>query len=225
MKCTGFASLLFIFWNKLKPSLSYPWPDVLLWLMTHVLVSSLSEIMECVTAVLGWLLPALAVSPARHPRGSCQHLLLSPPHRQRCTPPGATCCSTFLFLRFCPPPYLRDDKMGLGGPLTGQLVPACCAKLGSIIIWEVLIQCARKILQWRGCHDLPQPAALADRDREGAEFWEGKNEQESPRRAEGDADLYWSRVSGWPQGMSHLDIPPTSMEFCRLFSLGMMHTL
>lgn len=120
--------LIFFFFNKLKPSLSYPWPDVLLWLMTHVLVSSLTEIMECVTAVLGWLVPALAASPACHPRGSCQHLC-SPPafhtHRQLCTPPhlAATCCRTFFLLRFCPPPYLCDDKMGLGGPLTGQPVP------------------------------------------------------------------------------------------------------
>lgn len=121
-------SYYFFFFNKLKPSLSYPWPDVLLWLMTHVLVSSLTEIMECVTAVLGWLVPALAASPACHPRGSCQHLC-SPPafhtHRQLCTPPhlAATCCRTFFLLRFCPPPYLCDDKMGLGGPLTGQPVP------------------------------------------------------------------------------------------------------
>lgn len=128
MKCTALAFLFFFFLNKLKPSLSYPWPDVLLWLMTHVLVSSLTEIMECVTAVLGWLVPALAASPACHPRGSCQHLC-SPPafhtHRQLCTPPhlAATCCRTFFLLRFCPPPYLCDDKMGLGGPLTGQPVP------------------------------------------------------------------------------------------------------
>lgn len=196
--------------------------------MTHVLASSVTEIMECVTAVLGWLLPALAVSPARHPRGSCQNLLLSTPHRQPCTPPdlAATCYSTFFFLRFCPPPYLCDDKMGLGGPWTGQLVPACSAKLGLIIIWEVLTQCALKILQWRGCHDLPQPAALADRDREGTEFWEEKNEQKSLKRGEGDVELHQSQVSGWGDSVQiPPGCPPTSTEFCRLFFLGMTCTL
>lgn len=174
-----------------------------------------------------WLAPPLPITRGA-PASTCSPLLLSTPHRPPCTPPelAAPCYSTFFFLRFCTLPYLWDDKMGLGGPLTGQPVPVCCAKLGSIIIWEVLIQRALKILQWRGCHDLPQSAALADRDREGTEkFWEGKNEQESPRRGEGGVELYQSQVLGWPRCTSHLDIPPTCMEFCRLFFLGRMYTL
>ena len=113
------------------------------------------------------------------PASASAHLLLDIPQSQHSTPPdlSATFYSTFLFLRFCPPPYFGDDKMGLEGPLTGQLVPFCCSTLsGSTIIWEVLIQRAHKILQQRGCRELPQAAALAGGDREGAEkIWGRKN--------------------------------------------------
>lgn len=120
MECTSFAFFFSFVFNKLKLSLSYPWPDVLLWLMTHVLVSSVTEIMECVTAVLGWLLPALALSPACHPRGSCQPLC-SPPalHITQAAlhspTPGRYFYSTFLSLRFVLLHASVMTKWGWGG--------------------------------------------------------------------------------------------------------------
>lgn len=66
-----------------------------------------------------------------------------------------------IFLRFCPPPCFHDDKMGLEGLLTGQLVPFCCSKSGSTIMWEVLIQRALKIPQQQGWCDLSQSETLA----------------------------------------------------------------
>lgn len=191
--------------------------------MTHVLVSSLTEIMECVTAVLGWLVPALAVSPARHPRGSCQHLC-SPPalHTTQATlhspRPGSHLLQHIFLAQVLSSSTLARWQNGVGRAFDRSASP--WAKFGSIIIWQLLIQHALKIPQWRGCRDLPQSAALADRDWEGTEkFWEGKNE--SPRRGEGDVELYRARS----QCMSHLDVSPTSMEPYRLFFLRMMYTL
>lgn len=75
------------------------------------------------------------------PASTSARLLLITRQSQHSTPPdpSATFYSTFFFLRFCPPPYFCDDKMGLEVPLTGQLVPFCCSKSGSVIIWEIII--------------------------------------------------------------------------------------
>lgn len=196
-------TLLFPFDFFYKSRLSYPWPDLLPWLMTHVLLLLLAEIMELVICSR-WplLLSGLAASPCP----SLEGLLPAPPltscspHR---TPPhlSATFYSTFFFLRFCPPPYFCDDKMGLEGPLTGQLVPFCCSKSSSTIIEELLIQHALKILQQWGCCDLQELLLVGTGKKQRRS--EGKNEPESPRRS--DRDLCSTRVTSV---YVHLDVPP-----------------
>lgn len=201
MKHTSFSFLFFY-----KPRLSYPWPDLLPWLMTRVLLPLLAEIMERICSRWPLLLSVLAASPCPSPEG----LLPAPPLTSRWphrTPPdlSATFYSTFFFLSFCPPPYFCDDKMGLEGPLTGQLVPFCCSESGSTITRELLIQRALKILQQRGCCDLQELLLVGTGKQQSRS--EGKNEQESPRRGDGDLVLYQGEVLGWPQCTSYLDVP------------------
>lgn len=75
MKCTTFF-FLFFFFNKEKTRLSYPWPDLLLWLMTHILLPFLAEIMELVICI-HWL--ALLAGLAASPCPSLEGLLPAPP--------------------------------------------------------------------------------------------------------------------------------------------------
>lgn len=197
-------TLLFPFEFFYKSRLSYPWPDLLPWLMTHVLLLLLAEIMELVICSRWPLLfSGLAASPCPSPEG----LLPAPPLTSRSprrTPPhlSATFYSTFFFLSFCPPPYFCDDKMGLEGPLTGQLVPFCCSKSGSTIIEELLIQHALKILQQRGCRDL-QELLLVGTGKKQRRSERGKMSQSLPGEA-----METCALPGWPQCMSHLDVPP-----------------
>lgn len=188
----------FSFWFFYKSRLSYPWPDLLPWLMTHVLLLLLAEIMELVICSC-WplLLSGLAASPCPSPEG-----LLPAPPLTSCspcrTPPhlSATFYSTFFFLRFCPPPYFCDDKMGLEGPLTGQLVPFCCSKSGSTIIEELLIQHALKILQQWGCRDLQELLLVGTRKKQRRSE-RGKMSRSLPGEV-----IETCALPGWPQCMS-----------------------
>lgn len=145
-------------------------------------------------AVVGWCSsPVWLPPPALHQRDSCQPLHSPPAHHTAesmlHSPRPISYLLQHIFLRFCPPPYFHDDKTGLEGLLTGQLVPFCCSKSGSTIMWEVLIQHALKIPQQWGCCDLSQSETLAGGDREGVgKIWERKNE-EPPRKGEGDLML------------------------------------
>lgn len=73
---------IYFFQIKKKSRLSYPWPDLLLWLMAHILLPFLTEVMELVICSC-WLalLARLAASPCPSPEG-----LLPAPPLTSCSP-------------------------------------------------------------------------------------------------------------------------------------------
>ena len=211
---TKHTTFSFFFFNKEKPRLSYLWPDLLVWLMTHVLLSF--PFWDHGTCYLLLLLAGLAAPPALCRRGFCQPP--RSPHRRGNAPLPQTRQRTltahYSSLGFVLLHTSEMTKWGWKGLWQVSSSLSAAPSQGSAIIWEVLIQRALKIppavrMLW------PSPVSSSCWGRQGGA--EGKNKQASPRRGEGDLVLYQSQISGWPQCRSLL-----CLQFYRRFFLDMM---
>lgn len=91
MKCTTFS--FSFFFNKEKTRLSYPWPDLMLWLMTHILLSPFSlRSWNLLFAFTGWhSLPVWLHPPSLEGLLPAPPLTSCSPHRRVNTPLPQTC--------------------------------------------------------------------------------------------------------------------------------------